>query len=209
MNRLTRLVAPAATMTFAVTATVIAMALPATAAPISLSAISKYLNGMTTAEAKFTQIAGDNSVSTGTLYIKRPGRMRFEYDPPEATRVIASAGAVKIFDPKTESTETYPLSRTPLSIILDSNVDLGRANMVTDHREQGPSTVVRAQDPEHPEYGFIEMVFTDNPVELRQWVVHDDSGSQTTIALGELRTGMNLSTTLFMDDSVTDDGNGR
>nr|WP_226941984.1 outer membrane lipoprotein carrier protein LolA [Pseudooceanicola spongiae] len=194
-------------MTAAVTATVVAMALPAMADPISLNAISKYLNGMTTAEAKFTQIASDNSVSTGTLYIKRPGRMRFEYDPPQAALVLAGAGAVKIYDPKTKSTETYPLSRTPLSIILDKNVDLGRANMVTSHREQGPSTVVRAQDPAHPEYGFIEMVFTDNPVELRQWVVHDDSGGQTTIALGELRTGMNLPGTLFTGTgSVGDSG---
>lgn len=206
MNRLTRILAPAAV----IAATLTGGALPALADPIPLNAISQYLNGMKAAEAKFTQINGDGSVSTGTLYIKRPGRMRFEYDPPNKALVLAGGGAVAIFDPKSHGgPETYPLKRTPLSIILDDTVDLGKANMVTDHREAGPSTVVRAQDPEHPEYGYLELVFTGAPIELRQWIVHDDSGSDTTVSLGELRTGVSLSDTLFDVKSASMPDNGR
>ena len=56
---------------------------------------------------------------------------------------------------------------------------------------------MKAQDPQHPEYGHIELKFTGNPVQLRQWVVHDDSGSATTVVLGDLKTGMPLQQRLF------------
>ena len=130
--------------------------------------------------------------------IKRPGKMRFEYDPPTKSLVIADHNTVGIFDAKGDaSPETYPLNRTPLNIILAANVDLSRARMVTGHSEDGPSTIVKAQDPQHPEYGHIELKFTGNPVQLRQWVVHDDSGSATTVVLGDLKTGMPLQQRLF------------
>ncbi|WP_163849907.1 LolA family protein [Pseudooceanicola aestuarii] len=190
MNILLRRLAPALAA--------LSIALPVAAEPLPLSEISAYLNSIRSAEAKFTQINDDGSISTGTLYIKRPGRMRFEYAPPNDALVLASAGAVAIHDPKSDAgPETYPLSRTPLKIILDDNVDLTRARMVTGHREDGPSTIVTAQDPEHPEYGNIELVFTGNPVELRQWVVNDDAGGATTMVLGDLRTGLNLKDSYF------------
>jgi hypothetical protein len=104
-----------------------------------------------------------------------------------------------IHDPKSnQPPETYPLKRTPLSIILARNVDLGRANMVVGHKFDGTSTIDRAQDPEHPDYGSIELMFTGNPVELRKWVVHDSAGGQTTVVLGAMETGMSLSSGLFV-----------
>lgn len=170
---------------------------------LSLSEISRYLNGIRTADSTFTQVNDDGSLSTGTLYIHRPNRMRFEYDPPDSTLVVASAGAVVIHDKKSnQPPESYPLKRTPLSLILTRNVDLGQANMVVDHRFDGTSTVVTAQDPKNPEYGHIELVFTDSPVELRKWVVHDSVGSQTTVILGALRTGTKLRDDMFDPDAA-------
>lgn len=190
MKLMTRLLAPAAA--------ILATALPALADPIPLPELSAYMNGMKTAEAKFTQVNEDGSISTGQLYIMRPGRMRFEYDPPNEALVMAGGNAVAVFDPKSNGgPETYSLGLTPLKLILDDRIDLSRDNMVTDYREEGPSTIVRAQDPEHPEYGHIELIFTGNPVELRQWVVTDEAGSQTTVILGELQTGVSLGTGMF------------
>lgn len=165
---------------------------------LSLTEISGYLNGLTTARTSFTQINDDGSLSTGTLYIHRPGRMRFEYDPPDFGTVVAGAGAVAIFDKKSnQPPETYPLRRTPLSVILARRVDLSRANMVVGHGFDGTTTVVQTQDPEHPDYGSLELMFTDDPVELRKWVVHDNSGGRTTVILGALETGMQLPSKLF------------
>lgn len=165
---------------------------------LSLNEISSYLNGLKTAEASFTQVNDDGSLTTGTLYLHRPGRMRFEYAGPNSPVVVASAGAVMIQDPKSnQPPETYPLRRTPLSVILARTVDLNRANMVVGHSFDGTATTVRAQDPEHPEYGSIDMVFTGEPVQLRKWVVNDDAGGQTTVVLGALETGVKLSSKLF------------
>ncbi|WP_022703584.1 LolA family protein [Pseudorhodobacter ferrugineus] len=183
---------------FAAMALLTALAIPAAAEKISLKEISRYLNGLTTAQAEFTQINADGSISTGTLYIQRPGRARFEYNPPDKNLVLASSGTVAIFDAKSnQPPEQYPLSRTPLSIILANNVDLGRAKMVVGHSVDGNTTRVRAQDPEHPEYGSIEMVFTSGPTELRQWVIRDDSGGETTVILGEMQKGGRLKAALF------------
>ena len=165
---------------------------------LTLSDLSAYLNGIKTAEGSFTQISDDGSLATGKLYLHRPGRVRFEYDPPGGGTVVARAGAVVIHDPKSnQPPETYPLKRTPLALILARKVDLGRANMVVGHDFDGTATVVRAQDPENPEYGSIELSFTDSPVELRKWVIHDGAGGQTTVILGELATGVSLQSGLF------------
>lgn len=165
---------------------------------LSLADISAYLNSITTLKSEFTQVNDDGSISTGTLYIRRPGRMRFEYNPPEQALVIAAANAVVIIDKKSnQPAETYPLNRTPLSLILGRNIDLTRANMVRDARFDGRSTTVTARDPERPETGFIELSFTDNPTELRQWTIHDANGGQTTVILGAFEAGLNLPESLF------------
>lgn len=177
---------------------VLAAAVPGWAEKLSLNAISQYLNGLQTAQGEFTQINDDGTISTGRILIKRPGRMRFEYNPPDNTVVVAGGGAVVIFDSKSnQPPESYPLNQTPLSIILDRNVDLGRARMVTGHSFDGTATVVTAQDPAHPEYGNIEMRFTGNPVELRQWVINDGNGISTTLVLGDLKTGGSISNSKF------------
>ena len=188
-----------------VPALVLGLVTPAMADKLSLGTISKYLNGLQTAKGAFTQINDDGTISTGTIFIKRPGKIRFEYNPPESTLVLASSGAVAIFDPKTnQGPETYPLNKTPLSIILAKNVDLGRARMVVGHAYDGTATTVTAQDPDHPEYGNIQLKFTANPVELRQWVINDDSGSSTTVVLGALKKGGNMPFSLFDIGTNTD-----
>lgn len=172
--------------------------LPGAAEQLSLAALSSYLNGLTTVQTDFRQINDDGSVSTGDLYIQRPGRMRFEYDPPEEALVIAAASAVYIFDRKSNlPPETYPLSRTPLSLILGQNIDLTRAEMVRDARFDGETTVVTASDPDNPDSGYIELTFTDAPTTLRQWVVHDAGGGRTTVVLGAFDTDVDLPSSLF------------
>jgi len=166
----------------------IATALPALAQQLPLQTISTYLNSLKTVQAEFTQINDDGTISTGQIYIRRPGRVRFEYNPPDASLVLAGQGQVAIFDAKSnQPPEQFPLTRTPLNLILAPNIDLGRAKMVVGHGYDGTSTTVTAQDPEYPEYGHIQMVFTGNPVQLRQWIITDGSGQTTTVILGDLQ----------------------
>ena len=179
----------------------LAMAFPAMAEKIPLNEISRYLNSLKTAQADFTQVNGDGSISTGTVFIHRPNRVRFEYKG-DKTLVLASAGQVAVFDGKSRSgPQQYPLSKTPLSLILAPNVNLGQARMVTGYAEKKNTTVVTAQDPQHPEYGNIQMVFSANPTQLRQWVVTDDAGTRTTVILGDMKTGVSFPPSKFAIES--------
>jgi len=168
------------------------------AQPLTLAQISGYLNQLETAQGGFTQINQDGTLSTGQIYIKRPGRIRFEYNPPAESMVIAGGGQVAVFDPRSNTgPDQYPLSRTPLSIILAQDVDLERARMVTNVVSDEVSTTVTAQDPDNPNYGSIQMVFTASPIELRQWIVTDDLGTETTVILNDLVSGGSINDILF------------
>jgi outer membrane lipoprotein-sorting protein len=186
---------------FAALAVALSLALAAPVAAqtgIPLAELSRHLNDIETAQGEFTQINADGTISTGTISIHRPGRVRFDYNPPDDSLVIAGGGQVAIFDGRANSgPEQFPLSRTPLNLILARRVDLSRSGMVVAQRADGKTTTVVAQDPERPELGTIELVFTDDPVELRQWVITDEGGQRTTVILGRLETGVRLSASLF------------
>ena len=165
---------------------------------IPLSEISSFFNELKTVEAQFLQRNDDGSQSTGRLLIQRPGRARFEYDPPAGALVLASGGQVAIFDDKSNTDpEQYPLRRTPLALILAKTVDLEQADMVIGHETDGETTSVIAQDPENPDLGSIQLVFAPEPLELLGWIVTDGSGSQTGIELRTFEAGKRLPSRLF------------
>ena len=185
-------------ITFFLTFALSVYAVAASAQQLTLPQMSDYLNQLQTAQGGFTQINADGTLSTGQIYIKRPGRIRFEYNPPEESLVMASGGQLAIFDPRSNAgADRYPLNQTPLNIILQRNVDLSAARMVTGTVSDGTTTTVTAQDPNNPQYGNIQMVFTANPVELRQWIITDDMGSETTLILNDLQTGGNIGDIMF------------
>lgn len=170
----------------------------ALAAPLSLGALSSYINGLKSVQARFVQVNPDGSQDKGLLSIKRPGRARFDYDEPNDTLVMAGGGKVAIFDRYSgDKPEEYPLKRTPLNLILGQNVNLAGANMVVGHRESGDRTLVIAQDPEHPEYGQIGLYFETAPVRLAEWIITNELGEQTRVVLGPFADRNNLSVSMF------------
>tara|TARA_B100001093_G_C26805309_1_gene1005204 strand:- start:126 stop:731 length:606 start_codon:yes stop_codon:yes gene_type:complete len=171
---------------------------PLSAEKINVDDLSAYLNALTTLRAGFTQISSDNSLSTGALYIKRPGRARFEYDPPNNALVLAVGGQLAIFDPQGNTEpESYPLSKTPLSLILADKINLAQDRMVTGHEYDGISTILTVQDPDFPERGIIRLVFTGPSPQLRQWVIKDQNGDETVVILNDTKTQPSLPDSLF------------
>jgi outer membrane lipoprotein-sorting protein len=165
---------------------------------LPLSGVSAYFNSLKGAQSTFRQFNEDGSVSTGNFYIQRPGKMRFEYDPPDSAVVVAGSGAVVIYDKKSnQPAETYPLRRTPLWLILADTVDLAREEMVIGHSFDGTYTLVTAQDPENPEYGNIQLVLSSDPVNLQGWVVNDANGGRTQVVLDKLSETSGLASSLF------------
>ncbi len=171
---------------------------PAMAQKIPLGELAGYINSIQSAKSGFTQINDDGSITTGDIFIKRPGRARFDYAAPDNSLVIAGGGQVAIFDPKSNvPPEQFPLARTPLNLILGRNIDFNRSNMIVGHSVDGEATVVTVQDPAHPEYGNIQLKFTGNPVQLRQWVITNDAGQQTTVIMQSLEKTSSIPSRMF------------
>jgi outer membrane lipoprotein-sorting protein len=179
-----------------------ALALPA-AAQLSgadmrdLARISNYLNGITTLEGSFVQVGPDGELSEGKFYLRRPGRIRFEYEPPNPALVIADGTWVGVYDTHLKTLDRIPLGSTPLELLLKKRVDLRKENAVRSVERSEGQMRVTAVDPDDPDEGSITMVFSDNPLELRQWIVIDPQGLATTVALSEMRSNVELDPRLF------------
>jgi len=181
---------------------VLALGAPAAAAQGmnqgDLLRISNYLNGLTTMTGTFVQIAPDGTLSRGTFYLRRPGRIRFDYRPPNPALIVADGTWVGVCDRQIETFERYPLGETPLDLLLRDRVDLRDEGAVQEIARRDNQLRVRAIDPDNPEYGSITMVFSNLPLELRQWVVVDAQGLTTTVALSETRSNVDLDPELFV-----------
>lgn len=162
-----------------------------------LTRISNYLNGITTLEGDFVQVGPNGDLSEGRFYMRRPGRLRFEYRPPNPALVIADGTWVGVYDQKLETLDRIPLGQTPLALLLEENVNLRAAGVVTGIERSAGQIRVRAVDPEAPDQGSITMVFVDNPLALTQWVVVDNQGLTTTVALSDTRSNVKLDPKLF------------
>ena len=184
MNRRTLL---SAAIALAVTATA-----PATYAQDAreLARISAYLNSVTTLVGDFVQVDPDGILSEGQFYMSRPGRIRFEYNEPNPALVVSDGFWVGIVDKRYGSVDRYPLSETPLNLILKDDVNLGAEGAVEAIESSDGQLRVRAIDPDHPERGSITMIFGANPLELRQWIVDDSQGGATTVALSDIRSNV-------------------
>lgn len=162
-----------------------------------LARISNYLNGVTTLEGNFVQIGHDGELSEGLFYMRRPGRIRFEYKPPNPALIVADGVWVGIYDKRLNTLDRIPLRSTPLDILLRKRVDLRNDGAVRSIERSPGLMRVTAIDPNAPEQGSITMVFADNPLELRQWIVVDPQGLTTTVALSEMRSNVTLDPNLF------------
>lgn len=171
---------------------------PVLAEKLSLADLSEYLNNMTTAQSSFHQINADGSKDTGDIYIQRPGRIRFEYDPPNSALVLAISNTLSVFDPQGDGMpQNYPLNKTPLGLVLAKYVDLENAEMVVGHHYDGTATILSVQDPAHPERGRMDFYFTGPEIDLRQWALFNESGERTIFVLDDLRLGGKLRSSLF------------
>lgn len=174
-------------------------ALPAAAAvsQADLTRISNYLNGIGTMQGSFVQVGPDGDLSEGRFYLRRPGRIRFEYDLPNPTLIVADGFWVGVYDTRDKKLDRFPLSQTPLDILLRDRVDLRREGAIQSIERGAGHLRVRAVDPDAPQQGSITMIFNDNPLELVQWIVTDEQGLATTVALSEVRRNVEINPNLF------------
>jgi len=173
-------------------------ALPAYAQNESITRLNSYLTNLRSATATFRQENADGTEITGRFYLKKPGKMRFEYDAPSDSLVVADGRTLAIFDAKSNvSPQRYPQRRTPLSLLSLDDVDVTSSVFVRRIEERGGRAYMTMYDPEKPRNGQMVMVFTIAPMALVEWVLTDKSGLQTNVYLDELQTGVDLQSRIF------------
>lgn len=163
--------------------------------------VEAYLNSLHTLKAHFLQVDPNGNTAEGTAWLDRPGRMRFEYDPPTPFVLVAGGGVVLFHDKQLGQTTNYPIGSTPLGILLANNVELsGEVTVTAIGRQPGllQLTLVRTASPGD---GSLTLVFADNPLALRQWVVVDQQRQETRVSLFNVELGGAFDEKLF---DVTD-----
>jgi outer membrane lipoprotein-sorting protein len=177
---------------------------PTTADQALISQVESYLNDQKGLTANFLQVAADGSTRTGKAWLQRPGKMRFEYDPPDKQLLVAGYGLLVYHDPALSQTTNIPLGSTPLGILLSRHVDLttGGVTITNIQRQPGEDdiTVIRRGK---AAAGSLTLVFGTNPLELRQWVVDDAQGRQTRVSLYDIVPGGPYPDSLFQYNTGT------
>jgi outer membrane lipoprotein-sorting protein len=162
-----------------------------------IARIEAYLNGLKTLKAHFMQVAQDGGVSEGTAWLERPGRMRFQYDPPAPFLLIAAHGVLTFHDSSLQQSSNIGLNRTPLGILLADKVDLSGAVSVTAIQRLPGQTQLTVVRTESPGDGSLTLIFADQPLTLRQWTVVDPQRRETHVTLYNAQLGGSFDPQLF------------
>ena len=164
---------------------------------LELQRIAAYLNGIRTMTARFQQIANNGGASSGQVWVARPGRMRFEYEPPNAITLLADSTSVYYWDKQLNQTSKYDLRSTPAWFFLRDPISFGADVIVTRFEHAGAVARVTVVESAQPDAGSLTLVLTENPLMLRQWTVVDQQAKTTTVNLSGLQFGMALDPKLF------------
>jgi outer membrane lipoprotein-sorting protein len=162
-----------------------------------IARIEAYLNGLTSLRAKFLQVAPDGGISGGQAWLSRPGRLRFQYDPPAPFLLVAAHGQLVFQDSSIKQTSQAPLSSTPLGMLLAPKVVLSGEITVTGMRRLPGEIDVSIVRTAAPGDGALTLVFADTPLTLRQWTVTDAQQKETRVTLFNTELGGNFDAKLF------------
>ena len=163
-----------------------------------LNKISAYLNAITSLQASFVQVGPNGELDQGTIYARKPGRLRFEYAPPSPYLIVSDGTTIAVANQKLRTVDRYPLLDNPLNLILRENVDLTRDNRITAIEHQAGTLRITATEKSGPMKGAVTLIFAYPAVELRQWIITDAQGLQTMIALKNTKTEVQLAPELFI-----------
>jgi len=160
--------------------------------------LSAHLSSVKTMVGDFVQVGPDGQRTKGQFYIQKPGRVRFEYEPPSPIDIIADGESVAVRDRKLATQDIYPLSQTPLRFLLSQRIDLLRdTNIVGVYADDTFATVVIEESQPLVGTNRLMLMFDAKDLQLKQWVVTDPQGFDTTVAVYNLDTSKRPDPSLF------------
>jgi outer membrane lipoprotein-sorting protein len=174
----------------------------AQAAPAGISAaqdIANKFSSVKTLTGSFVQFGPRGDQTGGTFYIERPGKIRFNYNKPSPIRVISDGKSVVINNRKLDTWDLYPLSKTPLKLLLSDQIDLSARSVKSVKQEPDMTTIVLG-DKSIFGNSTISMMFDPKTSDLRQWTITDAQGLDTTVMITDVRTGVRFADDMFKID---------
>ena len=192
-------------------------AIAAAAKPISLTPdqaesinkISAYMNSFKTLQGDFTQISPKGNISKGVMFISKPGKLRFEYSPPNPFLLVSDGKWVTLKNRATEKGDQFPLAATPLRLVVAPKIDLLKeANILGFEQADGITSVI-LEDRKGTIGGQLVLIFDEAQNQLQQWIIVDGKGRRTTVSLANLESGMKIDPQLFVVKIDRKDKNNR
>lgn len=175
---------------------------PSAGAPIQTADIARvetYLSGLSTVMAGFSQVAANGSLASGKFYLKRPGKMRWDYAAPSNVQLISNGDSIVYYDPAVQQVSYVPVDDTLAGFLAQKSIKLESASTHLSNFEAA-NGVVRATlvQKKKPTEGSLTLEFSDNPLQLRQMIVADAAGQQTHVQLQNAQFGGLLDDSLFV-----------
>ena len=163
-----------------------------------VEAANAYLSAVTSVYGRFKQVDARGSSSTGQIWLKRPGKARFQYDAPSELVVVSDGLTVVVNDRKLKTFDQYPLAATPLRILLAKQVRLDKTVVVEEVTETSQGFTIAARDGRKRKNGAIILNFAADPIALKGWTVVDGQGQRTEVTLSGLDPVADLDPKLFV-----------
>lgn len=176
-------------------------ALPAGAQQVGVPQIEQYFNGIRTLKARFVQSNPNGAILQGTLYVRRPGRMRFEYDAPSQLKIVADGSQVTMWDPSTRDFGQWPIGWTAASFLVKDPLTLSGDLQVEKIDKVNGLLEVTLSQARKPQEGKVIVRLNESPLQLNGWTIVDNRGNRVTVTLADLQTGIQLADSLFKNDS--------
>jgi outer membrane lipoprotein-sorting protein len=212
MTRALLLAALVVTCGLCVAAPVVAAAERVALSPDQSAAVRRavrYLNDLSTLKARFIQISSNGAYAEGDVIVQRPGKMRFEYDPPHPVLIIANGLSLLFYDREIMQASFLPLWETPLWFLIRKEVTLSEDTVIS-AVEQSPGALrITITDNELSDAGSVTLVFSDRPLDLKKWEITDAQGILTQVSLINPRYGIEIDPLAFDYSDLEIESGGR
>ena len=152
----------------------------------AITSLNTYLNEIVNMKGEFTQTSPRGQIANGVFYISKPGKMRFEYAPPSPLLVVSDGRWVTVKNTKRQRDDQYPLSATPLKLVLADQVNLFEQAIILKVESQDHLVAITMQEKDQLVAGQLTMVFDREANNLVQWIILDGKGQRTSVQLSNV-----------------------
>ena len=184
----------------------IVLALPGMARADVVSEAEDWFNGISTMQADFIQVASDGTTASGVIHLRRPHQMKIVYDLEEPLILLTTRIWIHVDRPNDKTVTSYPISETPLSLLLKKDVRLRSDEFTTSINVQNGIVRVMLAKETGEAAGELTLEFTEKPFVLRKWTIRDAADVTTTVTLQNMRFGHQYENKMFARPDYTPTG---